>query len=485
MRLFYLILGVCLIFAESFVFAISWPMPPTDSSGRIGNSYGEYQNYGSVAYMHPGLDILAPAGTPVYAVKSGYVKAVLTTSANLHWRVAIGDSAGAVECDGWLYAHLSEMSIMVSEGEWVEEGTLLGDLVHWPVADFHHLHFVKIRHSGVVWSSDWQFIGNPLDELENISDPDAPVFENAFGAQKFAFSNNESSDYFAIGQAVSGDVDIICKVWDYINHYDWKLAPYKIEYRIEGDNPDVWTNSICFTGLLDYANNVSVIYRDDASCNSRGDYNYRDYYLYLTNTDGDSVIETSDAAYSWETAEINNGNYTVYARAYDRAGNSTTDSMSVAVENFFSLNGSISFDDNNPDLSGVNVIALLNGQDGLSDDLGNYSVADIGGGLQTIQFSRAGYLTIDTTIMMNQNGVINLTMSPGDYVLGDANYDTQVNVGDAVYIINYVFKNGPPPTPYASGDANGDSKIDIGDAVYLVNYVFRGGPPPGGKSPQI
>jgi len=63
---------------------------------------------------------------------------------------------------------------------------------------------------------------------------------------------------------------------------------------------------------------------------------------------------------------------------------------------------------------------------------------------------------------------------------GDANGDGQVNVGDAVYIISYVFKGGPAPTPYAkcSGDANGDCQCNVGDAVYTISYVFKGGPPP-------
>ncbi len=63
---------------------------------------------------------------------------------------------------------------------------------------------------------------------------------------------------------------------------------------------------------------------------------------------------------------------------------------------------------------------------------------------------------------------------------GDANGDSVINVGDAVYLINYVFKEGPPPTPYAicSGDANGDCTCNIGDAVFLINLIFKDGPPP-------
>jgi len=64
--------------------------------------------------------------------------------------------------------------------------------------------------------------------------------------------------------------------------------------------------------------------------------------------------------------------------------------------------------------------------------------------------------------------------------IGDANGDTNLNVGDAVYMINYVFKGGPHPMPYNEcGDANCDSKQNVGDAVYMINYVFKGGPGPG------
>jgi C1A family cysteine protease len=65
------------------------------------------------------------------------------------------------------------------------------------------------------------------------------------------------------------------------------------------------------------------------------------------------------------------------------------------------------------------------------------------------------------------------------YKIGDANGDGNINVGDAVYLISYVFRNGPAPSPMAAGDANCDAKINVGDAVYLISYIFRGGPAPG------
>jgi hypothetical protein len=64
------------------------------------------------------------------------------------------------------------------------------------------------------------------------------------------------------------------------------------------------------------------------------------------------------------------------------------------------------------------------------------------------------------------------------YMCGDANTDRQINVGDVVSIISYVFKDGALPDPLASGDANCDYDVNVGDAVALINYIFRGGLPP-------
>lgn len=59
---------------------------------------------------------------------------------------------------------------------------------------------------------------------------------------------------------------------------------------------------------------------------------------------------------------------------------------------------------------------------------------------------------------------------------GDANFDGDVNVGDAIYIVNYVFNGGNDPQPlFVAGDANCDGGVNIGDAVMLVNYIFNGG----------
>ena len=37
---------------------------------------------------------------------------------------------------------------------------------------------------------------------------------------------------------------------------------------------------------------------------------------------------------------------------------------------------------------------------------------------------------------------------------------------------------GPAPDPLALGDANCDGVVNSADVVYLINYLFINGPPP-------
>jgi len=64
------------------------------------------------------------------------------------------------------------------------------------------------------------------------------------------------------------------------------------------------------------------------------------------------------------------------------------------------------------------------------------------------------------------------------YACGDANQDAVIDVGDLVYLINYLYKGGLAPNPPELGDVNLDSLVDIGDVVFLVNYLYKSGSAP-------
>jgi hypothetical protein len=81
---------------------------------------------------------------------------------------------------------------------------------------------------------------------------------------------------------------------------------------------------------------------------------------------------------------------------------------------------------------------------------------------------------LDTTKVALDDG--SLTILSG--LCGDVNNNGTVNILDVTYLINYLYKGGPPPPiPYLA-DCNGKVGLNILDVTYLVNYLYKGGPPP-------
>ncbi len=323
-----------------FLISVGWPLAPQNTTHPLGNNWGEFQDYGGSPYMHPGIDVMGiTVGRPVYAVRRGIVKAWLTTQAELHWRLAIADTNVSNDSvEAWLYAHIDPNQYHKNIGDVVNAGDLIGYLVPWPVTGFDHCHFARIKDIGAVWNTaDWAFIRNPLVIITPYDDTVKPVFENAYGSYKFAICQNNTSNYLNPPTTVSGNVDIIAKIYDRTGYPlsqnpVWeKMIPMRISYEIHGPQNVPEKLSFLFRGYLYYTSNISVVYKDDAICNSRGDYEYRDYYFIVTNTDGDSLIEASDATYSWNTTGFPAGNYWIVVTASDPAGNVAKDSMMVTI----------------------------------------------------------------------------------------------------------------------------------------------------------
>lgn len=63
-------------------------------------------------------------------------------------------------------------------------------------------------------------------------------------------------------------------------------------------------------------------------------------------------------------------------------------------------------------------------------------------------------------------------------LLGEANSDNIVNIGDVVYLLNYTLKGGTAPIPLKAGDANCDGAVNVADPVYMINRLFKFGPAP-------
>ncbi len=309
---------------------IPWPLWPFDQARPIGNSYEEYQNYGGEPYLHPGVDILAQPHEPVFAVADGVVRAVLTISGQYHWRIAVGESAGEDTTEGWLYAHLVKESIAFDVGDTVRAGDYLGEIVPWPVAGFHHLHFVKVRQGGNIWTPDWEARFNPLEVIRPLADSTAPRFEPVGAAGRpgyFFYRENYSGDPLS-PDSLFGDVDVIVRVSDYVGSDLWACSIYELRYWIEslpGGWP-VWGPVLSarlshplpgYTGTPDM---VRVLYSISGELASRGDYGQRTFYHIVSNSDGDSLLELSDADCALPCDQLPPGTYRICVEALDASG---------------------------------------------------------------------------------------------------------------------------------------------------------------------
>jgi parallel beta-helix repeat protein len=86
----------------------------------------------------------------------------------------------------------------------------------------------------------------------------------------------------------------------------------------------------------------------------------------------------------------------------------------------------------------------------------------------------------DPAFPVPSSGGAIIDMGAYEYLIltGDVYVDGKIDVSDVVFIINYLFKNGPAPDPLKKGDVTADGLINVQDVIHLINYLFRFGMPP-------
>jgi len=76
-------------------------------------------------------------------------------------------------------------------------------------------------------------------------------------------------------------------------------------------------------------------------------------------------------------------------------------------------------------------------------------------------------------------GIINAAKALMAVSHGDCNNDITINMLDNTHLIDYLYNNGPPPTPNTwLGDVDCSGAINVLDIIYLINYIYKGGPKP-------
>jgi hypothetical protein len=74
------------------------------------------------------------------------------------------------------------------------------------------------------------------------------------------------------------------------------------------------------------------------------------------------------------------------------------------------------------------------------------------------------------------SGAVHVTRS---FSRGDSNADgNQLDLGDGVYILQYLFRSGPEPLCLDAADVNDQGGVNMSDAVYVLQHLFADGPAP-------
>ncbi len=64
------------------------------------------------------------------------------------------------------------------------------------------------------------------------------------------------------------------------------------------------------------------------------------------------------------------------------------------------------------------------------------------------------------------------------FLRGDPNANGAVDLADAIFILQWLFANGPDPSCQDAADPNDSGRIDIGDGINILAFLFTNGTPP-------
>lgn len=230
---------------------LPWPVQFVDAQRTVAQNYLQYQDYGSGAYLHGGADLRSTAGGAVVSPITGQLEAGYysyethedgsmtkmwkpwsgTAKADLYFEIAVIDSNG----NRFEFHHVDAMTLpedivrmLNSGGGTVPAGTLVGHVVRWPSADYHHVHYNIIRADGVPL--------NPESFSELLPDTQAPVIQTVFasyqGSQPYRVSK---------GQEISNRIsEFTVQTWDKKDSSMYVQPPIHLRLLINGQTVTEW-----------------------------------------------------------------------------------------------------------------------------------------------------------------------------------------------------------------------------------------------------
>ena len=118
-------------------------LPLDNDSYWVSSEFGKRKNpFSGQMKDHNGIDLAAPEGTPVYAIKDGAVYAAIENDAEFGNYIILSHDQGKMTS---VYAHLSK--ITVDRYQYVKKGDVIGLVGQSGMATGPHLHF-EIRQGG-------------------------------------------------------------------------------------------------------------------------------------------------------------------------------------------------------------------------------------------------------------------------------------------------------------------------------------------------
>ncbi len=334
---------------------------------------------------------------------------------------------------------------------------------------------------------------NPIEFTVDHNFPGKPV---TFTLQVEGNGGTYSYD-FALRVAV-GKAEILIadddsgSIQDYLSYYTVPLDSLKNIYDVwdtqTKKEPDfsfnqykylIWYTGDHKTSLFSSTQVESLIsFLDHGGC------------LFLTSQDAAEVLANSsdpgDTLFLRNYLHSGYGGYSPRHFVMGYAGDEVGDTLWIFPEGTPGANNQSSKDNLIPDSLADTVLVYADNMFGPTDSVagikfqGDYKLVYFGFGFEGINeggyYFHGQWLSQPKLVMER---VLSWLKTPWLYLPGDPNGDKIVDVGDVVYLINYLFKNGPAPNPKAAGDVIGtDCVIDVGDVIYLINYLFKSGAPP-------
>lgn len=332
-------------------FQLQWPFREGQEGVAMYQTYGQNEGHGSIN-IHQGLDIHAPAGTPVYSPVSGTIAAIFQEGQS-YWvkglaiRTVVDDQEHFTQL-----LHLEESSMQFALGDTINVGDFVGELVVWPKDSDYlpHLHLgigdgkLKAETNGPNAGNAallFSYTGNPLRYLNRERDEIPPKLVPFDSGEPFVFRNVElnseqawrASKDKADPRELSGLLDIEVHVRDAVPPgKDFSLAPLSVRMEIEsvdGKSVDSLGRQIVFKGAISQANQFPSSAYMKPSEGPGDDARFVYHYMSMAPLDSDSNQNANPSPL--DTSKMSPGEYRVKAYASDMDNNAFLGEMTVRI----------------------------------------------------------------------------------------------------------------------------------------------------------